>query len=55
MRTLFWNVRGLESYYRRKLVRNHILQENFDVVALQETIKQSFEVSEFREMEGKEF
>ena len=55
MRTLFWNVRGLGSSHRRKLVRNHILQENFDVVALQETIKQSFEVSEFREMEGKEF
>ena len=35
MRTLFWNVRGLGSSQRRKLVRNHILQENLNVVNLE--------------------
>lgn len=43
MKILFWNVRGLGKSYRRNLVRNHILQEDVDIVALQETIKQDFE------------
>lgn len=50
MRILFWNVRGLGKSYRRNLVKEHILQEELDIVALQETIKQDFEDWELREM-----
>lgn len=56
MRLLFWNVGGLGTTHRRKFIRNHILQDNIDVVLIQETIKSTFESSELREMEGiKEF
>ena len=36
--------------YKRNLVKEHILQEELDIVALQETIKQDFEDGELREM-----
>lgn len=52
MRILFWNVRGLGKSYRRGLVKNHILQEDIDVVAIQETIKQNFEDWELKELAG---
>lgn len=56
MRVQFWNVRGLGKAHRRRMVRNHILQENLDIIVLQETIKQDFSDSELKEMEGnKEF
>lgn len=49
---MFWNVRGLGKSYRRSLVKNHIIQESADVVALQETIKQGFDDHELKEMAG---
>lgn len=52
MKFLFWNVRGLGKSHRRSLVRNHILNENLDLVALQETIKQDFEDWELKELAG---
>jgi exonuclease III len=52
MRTLFWNVRGLGKSNRRKLVKEHILLEELDIVALQETIKQDFDDWELKEMAG---
>lgn len=56
MRVMFWNVRGLGKAYRRKMVHNHILQENLGIIALQESIKQDFSRPELKDMEGnKEF
>jgi len=56
MRLLFWNVRGLGKSNRRELVKEHVLQESLDLVALQETIKHDFEDWELKEMFGnKEF
>ena len=52
MRILFWNDRGLGKSYKRNLVKEHILQEELDIVALQKTIKQGFEDWELREMAG---
>lgn len=52
MKILFWNVRGLGKSNRRKLVKDHILQEELDIVALQETIKLDFEDWELKEMAG---
>jgi exonuclease III len=52
MRILFWNVRGLGKSNKRKLVKDHILQEELDIVALQETIKLDFEDWELKEMAG---
>jgi exonuclease III len=46
MRFLSWNVRGLGKAYR-SLVKNHILQEDLDLVALQETIRQDFKDREY--------
>jgi hypothetical protein len=34
MRILFWNVRGLGKAYRRNWVKEHIMMEDLDVVAL---------------------
>lgn len=42
MKVMFWNVRGLGKSYRRSLVKDHVIQEDLDVVAIQETIKQDF-------------
>lgn len=36
--------------HRRKLISNHIFQEDLDIVAVQETIKQDFEDWELKEM-----
>jgi exonuclease III len=52
MKVMFWNVRGLGRGSRRSLVRNHIISDNLEVVALQETIKQNFEDWELRELAG---
>jgi exonuclease III len=52
MKIMFWNVRGLGKSYRRSLVRNHIISENLEMVALQETIKQDFEDWELKELAG---
>jgi exonuclease III len=50
MKILFWNVRGLGKSYRRNWVKNHILAEDLDVVAIQETIKQDFTDFELKEL-----
>jgi exonuclease III len=56
MRILFWNIRGLGKSRKRNLVKDHIMLEDMDLVAIQETIKQSFEDKELKEMSGnKEF
>lgn len=55
MRILFWNVRGLGKAYRRSWVKNHILSEDLDIVALQETIKQDFSDFELKEMAGNRY
>jgi len=52
MRILFWNVRGLGRAYRRGWIKEHILAEDLDIVALQETIKQDFTDSELKELSG---
>lgn len=52
MRALFWNVRGLGKPYRRNWVKDHIMIEDLDVVALQETIKSDFSDSELKEISG---
>lgn len=52
MRMMFWNVRGLGKAHRRALIKNHILQENLDIVAIQETIKQDFQDWELKKMSG---
>lgn len=52
MKIFFWNVRGLGKSFRRSLVRKHIISDNLEVVALQETIKQEFEDWELRELSG---
>lgn len=52
MRTLFWNVKGLGKAFRRNWVKEHILDEDLDVVAIQETIKQDFADWELKEMAG---
>lgn len=50
MKILFWNVRGVGKAHRRKMVANHVLREDLDIVALQETIKQDFTDGELKEM-----
>jgi hypothetical protein len=45
-------VRGLGKPYRRNWVKEHIMLEDLDVVALQETIKQDFSDSELKELAG---
>lgn len=50
MRVLFWNVRGLRTSYKRGLIMKHILQEEVDLVAVQETIKQDFSNKELMDM-----
>lgn len=50
MKIFFWNVRGLGKVYRRHWVKDHILTEDLDVVALQETIKQDFSDLELKDM-----
>lgn len=52
MKIMFWNVRGLGTSHRRSFIKNHILSENLDVVAVQETIKQSFLDWELKELSG---
>lgn len=52
MRIMIWNARGLGKTYRRSLVKNHIIQEDLDVMAIQETIKQHFSDWELKEMVG---
>jgi exonuclease III len=42
MRILFWNIRGLGSAGRRKLLLELINKYNFDGICIQETIKASF-------------
>jgi len=49
---MFWNVRGLGKSSRRSLVKDHIISDSLEVVALQETIKQNFEDWELRELAG---
>lgn len=50
MKIFFWNVRGLGKSHKRNWVRDHILQEDLKIVALQETIKQDFADWELKEM-----
>lgn len=50
MKALFWNVRGVGTSHRRKLIANHILQEDLDIVVIQETIKHDFKDWELKEM-----
>lgn len=50
MKIMFWNARGQGKAYRRSLVRGHVLQEDLDFAALQETIKQDFCDWELKEM-----
>jgi len=52
MKIMFWNVRGLGKAYRRSLVKSHVIQEELDVVAVQETIKTDFVDWELKEMAG---
>lgn len=52
MRVMFWNVRGLGTTHRRGYVKNHVIQEDLDIVAIQETIKQDFTDAELKEMAG---
>lgn len=52
MRILFWNVRGLGKAHRRRWVKEHILSEDIDMVAIQKTIKQDFSDIELKEMAG---
>jgi exonuclease III len=52
MRILFWNVRGLGKANRRSWVKEHILTEDLDIVAIQETIKQDFIDIELKELSG---
>jgi exonuclease III len=49
---MFWNVRGLGMTHRRGYVKNHVIQEDLDIVAIQETIKQDFTNAELKEMAG---
>lgn len=39
MRIMFCNARGLGTTHRSGAIKNHILQEDLDIVAIQETIK----------------
>lgn len=52
MKIMFWNVRSLRKAYRRSLMKNHVIQEDLDVVALQETIKQDFDDLELKDRAG---
>lgn len=52
MKIFFWNVRGLGKSYRRSLVGKHIISDNLEMVALQETMKQDFKDWEIKEMLG---
>ena len=52
MKLMFWNVRGLGKTHRRSLVRDHVLSESLDLIALQETIKQSFDDWELKDLAG---
>lgn len=52
MKILFWNVRGVGKPHRRKLVANHVLQDDLDVVAIQETIKQDCNDKVLKDMAG---
>ena len=52
MKIMFWNVRGMGKSSRRSLVKDHIISDSLEVVALQETIKQNFEDWELRELAG---
>lgn len=52
MRIMFWNIRGLGKAYRRIWVKEHILVEDLDVVAIQETIKHDFSDFKLKEMAG---
>lgn len=52
MKVMFWNVRALGKSNRRSLVRKHILADNLEIVALQETIKHDFEDWELKELAG---
>jgi exonuclease III len=42
MRIIFWNIKGLGKSHRRNWVKEHIILEDLDIVALQETIKHDF-------------
>lgn len=55
MRILFWNVRGLGKANRRSWVKEHILTEDLDIVAIQETIKQDFIDIELKELSGNRY
>jgi len=52
MKFMFWNVRGLGTSYRRSLVRKHILSDNLEIVALQETIKRDFDDGDLKDLAG---
>lgn len=52
MKVMFWNVRGLGTAHRRGFIRNHVIQEDLDIVAIQETIKQDFKDSKLKELAG---
>lgn len=52
MRIIFWNIWGLGKSFRRNWVKEHVLQEELGIVALQETIKQDFSDNELKEMAG---
>lgn len=45
-------MRGLGKAYRRNWVQEHIMMEDLDVVALQETIKQDFSDLDLKDLAG---
>ena len=52
MKTLFWNVRGLGSAGRRKLLIELVNKHSFDCIFLQETIKTTFKQRELDRFAG---
>lgn len=52
MKILFWNIRGLGSAGRRKLLIELANKHSFDCICLQETIKSSFKQRELERFAG---
>ena len=46
MKALFWNIRGMGKPSRVRLLKDLISQEQFELVGVQETIKQHFFLQE---------
>jgi hypothetical protein len=54
MRIMFWNARGLGKAARRRQVKEHVIQEKLDIVALLERMKQNFTDNELRDLGGQD-